>query len=182
MEKKNNPAKYFLQIMYAHTIAYWIAGIFALFAMNYKRYFSSEIISAFMKPVDAPIVALGPVLQIFRGLLIALILLPLRKVFFDEKYGLIKLGITVFGFSYLSTIGPGIGSFEGYIYTIIPWTYQIVGLPETVVYILLFIGILHISIKYEQRKIISILSIVFMAVIIFLGIMGYISAYYALQV
>ena len=86
--------------------------------MNYRDLFATDVISSFMKPVDEPIVVLGPVLQIFRGILLALVLLPLRKVFFEEKNGLMKLGVIILGLSLLSTIGPTMGSFEGYIYTI----------------------------------------------------------------
>ena len=104
-----------------------------------------------MKPVDEPIVVLGPVLQIFRGILLALVLVPLRKVFFEEKNGLMKLGVIILGLSLLSTIGPTMGSFEGYIYTKIPYMYQMLGYPEAILYVLLFIGILYVSISELNR-------------------------------
>jgi hypothetical protein len=176
MEKKFNVVQYFWQIVYAHTIAYFIAGLFAVAVVNYKELYSTDVISLFMHPVDTPIVALGPFLQIFRGILIALILLPLRKTFFEEKNGLLKLGLVIIGLSLLSTIGPTMGSFDGYIYTKIPYLYQILGYPEAIIYVLLFIGILHISIKYSHKKIIPILSIVFMVLISFFCIMGFITA------
>ena len=91
MEKKSNVVQYFWQVIYAHTIAYFIAGIFAVVVMNYRELYATEIISSFMLPVDTPIVALGPLLQVFRGIIIALVLLPLRKTFFEEKNGLLKL-------------------------------------------------------------------------------------------
>ena len=134
--------------------------------MNYRDLFATDVISSFMKPVDEPIVVLGPVLQIFRGILLALVLLPLRKVFFEEKNGLMKLGVIILGLSLLSTIGPTMGSFEGYIYTKIPYMYQM----------LLSIGILHVSIKYAHRRIITLLSILIMALICFLGIMSFVMA------
>jgi hypothetical protein len=173
MEKKSNIVWYFWQIIYAHTIAYFIAGIFVVVVMNYKELYSTEIISSFMRSVDTPIVALGPFLQIFRGIIIALILLPLRKTFFEEKNGLLKLGLIIFGLSLLSTIGPTMGSFDGYIYTKIPYMYQILGYPEAVIYVLLFIGILFISIKYAHRKIVTILSIAIIVLICLLSIMGF---------
>jgi hypothetical protein len=141
--------------------------------MNYRDLFATEVTASFMHPVDAPIVALGPFMQIFRGILLALILLPLRKTFFEEKHGLVKLGITIIGLSLLSTIGPTIGSFEGYIYTKIPYMYQIMGYPEAVLYVLLFTGILGLSTKYAHRKIITILSIAFVLLISLASIMGY---------
>jgi hypothetical protein len=178
MEKRSNIVKYFWQIIYAHTIAYFIAGLFALIVVNYRGLFATEILSSFMRSVDEPIVALGPVLQIFRGIMIALVLLPLRKIFFEEKNGLIKLGIIIIGLSLLSTIGPTMGSFEGYIYTKIPYMYQISGYPEAVIYVLLFIGILKVSIRYEYKKALAVLPIIIMALILLMGIMGYIISVY----
>ena len=176
MEKKHNLVQYFWQIIYAHTVAYFIAGIFAVVVINYKDLYATEIISAIMLPVSTPIVALGPLLQVFRGIILALVLLPLRKTFFEEKNGLLKLGLIIIGLSLLSTIGPTMGSFDGYIYTKVPFMYQILGYPEAVIYVLLFIGILSISIKYAQKKLITVLSIVFMVLISFMCIMGYIMA------
>jgi len=176
MEKKFNVVQYFYQIICAHIVAYFIAGIFALIVINYRELFSTEIISSFMRPVDAPIVALGPFLQIFRGIILALILLPLRKPFFEEKNGLLKLGLIIIGLSLLSTIGPTMGSFEGYIYTKIPYMYQILGYPEAIIYVLLFIGILSILIKFSHKKIITILSIIIMVLISLMSIVGYVMA------
>ena len=176
MEKKQGLVQYFWQITYAHTIAYFMAGIFAVLVINYRDLYATDVISSFMHPVDSPVVALGPVLQIFRGIILALILLPLRKTFFEEKNGLIKLGIIIIGLSLLSTIGPMMGSFDGYIYTKIPYMYQILGYPEAIVYVLLFIGILNISIKYAHKKIITVLSIIVMLLVGFMSIMGFITA------
>jgi hypothetical protein len=152
MKKKFNLVKYFWQIIYAHTIACFIAGIFALVVVNYRELYSTEIISLFIRSVDEPIVALGPSLQIFRGIIIGLIVLPLQKVFFEEKHGLIKLGMIIIALSLLSTIGPTMGSFEGYLYTKIPYMYQLLGYPEAILYVLLFIGILKVSIQFEHKK------------------------------
>ena len=176
MEEKQSLVKYFWQIIYAHTIAYFIAGIFAVLVINYRDLYATDVISSFMHPVDSPIVALGPFLQIFRGILLALILLPLRKTFFEEKHGLIELGIVIFGLSLLSTIGPTMGSFDGYIYSKVPYIYQILGYPEAIVYVLLFIGILAVSKKYEHKKIITVLSIVITVLISLMSIMGFLSA------
>ena len=176
MENKQGLLKYLWQITYAHAIAYFVAGIFAVFVVNYRDLYAMDVISSFMHSVDTPIVALGPVLQIFRGIIIALILLPLRRTFFEEKYGLIKLGIITIGLSLLSTIGPTMGSFEGYIYTKIPYMYQILGYPEAIIYVLLFIGILYVSKRCGQKKITAVLPIVLVVLVLFFGIMGFLSA------
>jgi hypothetical protein len=174
MMNKNtlNTVNYFWRITYSHTIAYFIAGVLAIGIMDYKTLFSLEFMS-FMRPIDAPIVALAPCLQIFRGILIALILLPLRKVFFEEKHGLIKLGLVMIGFSLLLTFAAAPGSFEGFVYTKIPVLYQIIGYPEAVVYISLFMLLLFVSKIYGHKKIVNILAIIFLLLIIFMSIMGF---------
>ena len=176
MEKKSNIVKFFWRVTYSHTIAYFIAGIFAVSVMNYREIFSSDAISSLMLPVDAPIVALGPLLQILRGIIIALILLPLRKTFFEEKHGLLKLGLIMIGFSLLSTFGPTLGSFEGYIYTKVSYLYQIFGYPEAIVYFSLFLLSLYFSQKYESKKIVTVLSIIAVVLISFMSIMGFLAA------
>ena len=167
-----NTVNHFWRITYSHTIAYFIAGVLAIGIMDYKNLFSLEFMS-FMRPIDAPIVALAPSLQIFRGIIIALILLPLRKIFFEEKHGLLKLGFVMIGFSLLSTFAAAPGSFEGFIYTRIPFLYQIIGYPEALVYFSLFILLLYISKKYGHKKIVNISAIVCMLLIIFMSVMGF---------
>ncbi|MBZ9570053.1 hypothetical protein KQY27_00600 [Methanobrevibacter sp. TMH8] len=163
-----------LRISYSHVIAYFVAGIFAVLVLGYQEHFLSEPLS-FMRPVDSAIVALGPSLQIFRGLFLSLILIPLRETFTKEKNGFIKLGILILGLSLFFTIGPTVGSFDGYIFTNIPFMYQILGYPEAFLYILLFISILWLSYK-KQKKWLDIIGIFAVAVICSLSIMGYLFA------
>jgi hypothetical protein len=174
MEKKTSLVKYFWQITYAHTIAYFIAGLFAVAFLNYGELFELEMFSGQVRSMDDPMVALGPGLQIFRGIILALIFLPLRKTFFDEKYGFLKLGLLIFGLSVVSTYAGGMGSFDGFIYNKLPIKHQVNGYPEAIIWILLFIGILAVSKKYEHKKIITVLSIIFTGLICLSSIMGFI--------
>lgn len=164
--------KFAWRIIASHTIAYFCAGIFAVLVMDYKNWFSEGAISSFMLPTDTPIVALGPALQIIRGLIMALVLLPLRRVFINEKYGFLKLWLLVLGLSVFSTYAAAMGSLDGFIYTNIPIVEQILGYPEAFLWVTLFVGILWVFYKFE-RKAINIAAIVLVGMIIFMGIMGY---------
>jgi len=171
MENKIAVKKYLWQMVYSHTIAYCFAGFIGLFV--YQELFDREIISSYLRSADDPIVALGPILQIFRGLIIGLVILPVRKVFFAEKNGLLKLGLIFIGLSLLSTIGPVISSFEGFIFMTIPLKYHFWGYPEAMIYVILFIGVLKLSIKFEHKKIINILSIMIILMIGLISILGF---------
>jgi hypothetical protein len=167
--------KFTWRITVAHTIAYFCAGIFALFLIDYKDWFSDGAISSFMLPTDTPIVALGPALQIIRGLIMAVVLLPLRKVFTDGNYGFLRLWLLILGLSVFSTFAAAMGSLDGFIYTNVPIIEQILGYPEALLWTTLFVGILWAFYKFE-KKAINIISIVIFVLIIFMSIMGYLEA------
>jgi hypothetical protein len=98
--------------------------------MDYAAEFSRE--GSNMVPTDEPIVALGPALQVIRGLLFAGVLYPFRRVFLDEPAGWLKLWGLFLGLAILGTSGPAPGSFEGMIFTRTPAMDQILGLWEAV--------------------------------------------------
>jgi hypothetical protein len=174
MNKKMDAVKLIWRITYAHTIAYAIAGVLMMFFMNYDEIWAMEIMS-FYRPIDDPILTIAIPLQIPRGVLIALFILPLRKAFFEENHGLWKLGLIVFGFAVISTIGAPWASYESYIYTLFPLSLQLKGYPEAVLYVSLFIGILHISQRFANKKVIDITAAIVLFLFSFLQILGFFS-------
>lgn len=176
--QNNENFKFAWRVIAAHIIAYSVAGIFAMNVFNYAELFSSGTMSLFMKPATDPIVALGPCLQIIRGLIMALVLLPVRKTFTEERYGFLKLGLLIFGLSVLSTFAAAFGSVDGFIYTKLSVMEQIVGYPEAILWIFLFISILWALYKFE-KKTISVIVIFLMILMVLMSTAGYV---YALQI
>lgn len=172
---------YIWTVTAAHTIAYFIAGIFAVLFMNYRGAYVSEALACFMRPVDSPLVALGPSFQLLRGVLIALILLPFRKSLFEEKSGWLKLALLVGGLSFLTTLGPTPGSFEGFIYTKLSVSYQFLGYPEALIYIFLF-SFFSVAWYKKPRKVFTVISIVLVFLIALMSFMGYLQATGVLKV
>jgi hypothetical protein len=123
---------FFGRVTACHIVTYTVAGILAYTLLDYATAFESETLSCFMKPTSSKWVALGPALQVFRGLVFAIALYPFRRVFLEEDRGWLKLWGLVFGLGILSTYGPSPGSIEGIIYTKIPPLDQIWGLREVV--------------------------------------------------
>ncbi|ADN02489.1 hypothetical protein [Spirochaeta thermophila] len=163
------------RVVSIHTIVYFIAGILALVFMNYKELFAGEMLSVFMRPVDSPWVAAGPALQVFRGILLACILYPFRKVFLEASYGWLTLWLLVLGLSFVSTIGPTVGSFEGFIYTKFPIPYHLLAIPEAVVYSFGFSYLLCAWYR-RPRRLWAVLSIVLVAFILLMSVMGVLSS------
>jgi hypothetical protein len=181
MENKKFFWKFIWKVSSSHMISYFIAGVLAFYFMNYREHYASESLSHLMRPTDSPWVAIGPALQLFRGALIAFVLYPFRKVFLEDRSGFLKLAWLVFGISFLSTIGPTPGSFEGYLYTILPVQYHLLGIPETIIYVGLF-SFMVVFWNKSDRKLFTGLSIAAIVLIIFMSTMGFLKAIGTLKV
>lgn len=171
--QKNEVITFIWRVVSTHTIAYFIAGIFAVFFMHYKERFAADIISTIMRPFDSPWVAVGAGLQIFRGTIIALVLLPFKEILISRN-GWIKLAGLILGLSYISTIGPTFGSFEGYIFTKIPLQYHLLGIPEALSYIFFFTISFYLWYK-KPNKAWNIISTIFIVLIVLMSFLGYLS-------
>lgn len=162
---------FFWRITSAHIITYFLAGVFAYQFLNYKELFQTFPFSAFMKPVDSPIIAAGPILQIIRGFIFSIALWSFRDIFLNTKYGWLKLWGLLLGLSILSTAAAAPGSVEGFIYTTIPVEKQVVGYLEVMPQTLLFSLIVYYWYKQSNRTW-QILSIVLVSIIFLMSIMG----------
>ena len=147
IRQPESPKTFVWRICSAHVIAYFTAGVFALLFLDYRTHFSSESLA---------------------------LLMPVRG-FLYGKNGFLKLAWLVLGLSFISTIGPTPGSFDGYIYTILPVQYHLGGIPEAVLYTALFAGILAFWHKSGKRYVTT-LSIVLVAVIVLFSVMGFLGA------
>ena len=133
-----------LRVTSSHVVTYFLAGLAAVFLLDYRGQFLSETLGCYMLPVDAPLVALGPAFQVVRGLIAAAVLYPFRRVFLDPPRGWLLLWALVVGLSVLSSTGPAPGSVEGFIYTKVPIAQQVRGyfevLPQTLAFSVLVVA------------------------------------------
>jgi hypothetical protein len=123
--------RFFVRVTACHMVTYFVAGVLAFYLADYKTAFASENLACYMLPTSSKWVTLGPLLQVFRGLVFALALFPFRRVFLEERGGWLKLWGLLVGLAILSTAGPAPGSIEGMIYTKLPVVRQVLGLHET---------------------------------------------------
>lgn len=168
--KQNSRRSFYWRVTSAHTISYFIAGIFALTVLKYDEIFNSGALE-FMRPTDSPWVAAGAGLQIIRGLFLGLILYPFLPIFLNTKNGWFKFWILTIGLSALFTFSAATGSFEGIIYTNLPLIDHFFGLPELLLYNSLFTLFLWFWYK-QPGKILNIVSIVLVVAILLMSFMG----------
>ena len=172
--KNEENFKFVWRIIVAHTIAYFIAALFSMKLYN-QEWFINGTLSQIMRPTTAPIGALALCLQSIRGGIMALVLLPVRKMFTGEKYGFLKLGILIFALSVLSTFAAAQGSIDGFIYSKLSLMEHLIGYPVAFLWIFIFNAILWLFYKYE-KKTLNMIAVVLFVLINLISVAAYITA------
>lgn len=162
------------RVVATHVLTYFVVGLAALFLLDYRELYRDTELRFIMRPTESPIVALGPVLQIVRGLLFGVVLWPFATRILEPR-GAFALWGLLLGLAVLGTAGPSPGSLEGLIFTTIPLPVQLVGLPEVIVQTGLLAGGLVWWCRQPARwkDIAAAVGIVLVAV---MSVLGYLAA------
>ena len=161
-----------LKTITAHTVTYFFMGLAALVLLDYTTRFADPDVRLLMRQTDDPWVAAGPLLQPLRGLLFALAFYPLRGALFGRNDGGLTLWLVLVVVGILSTFGPAPGSVEGLIYTRLPWSFQLVGLPEVLAQSLLFALLLHYWVNHPEKRWLTVLLSVLLLLTLALAAAG----------
>jgi hypothetical protein len=124
-----------------HTITYFVMGLLAFHLLHYADFINQP--NSGMRPITDPRVILGAPLQVFRGVLFALVFYPFREVLFGRRNGWLLIALILIGVGILGTFAAPGGSFEGFIYSTIPISLQLRGYLEVVPQALLLSGLLY---------------------------------------
>ncbi len=82
--KKDSFLLFSWRVTSLHMLAYFIAGILALVFIDYETFFATDSLALLMKPINSPIVAFGPFLQIILGFAMSIFLYPFRSIFLGK--------------------------------------------------------------------------------------------------
>ncbi len=126
----------------AHTVTYFVIGVLAFFVFDYPHLYAETELRFLMRPTSDPVVMAGSLFQPIRGLLFGALLFMLRETFFAVRWGWLRLWLVLVVVGIIGPPGPAPGSLEGMIFTKIPLSVQLKGLPEVVLQTLVFSRIL----------------------------------------
>ena len=135
-----------------HTVTYTVMGLLAVTFLDYRTAFEAPVTREFMRPVDDPVVALGPALQCIRGVLFALAFYPLREIVFGRAGGWRIMWMLLVVLGILAPFAAAPGSVEGLLYTKLPLRLQLSGWLEIVTQALLLSVILHHWVTHPEKR------------------------------
>lgn len=165
-----------LKTVVVHTVTYFIIGLLAFTLLDYPTKFAEAGLSAYMRSIDDPLVAAGPLFQPVRGILFAIAFYLLRDVFFAKKNGWLIMWIVLVLLGILSTFGPTPGSIEGLIYTTLPVGKQLLLLSEILAQSFLLSVLLFSWVKNPRQRWIGWVLAALFIIVLFLSTMGFLAA------
>lgn len=159
----------------AHMAAYLIAGALCSYLMNYEQLLTTGNLALIMRQFDSPMVPLGLILQLVNAVPIALVLYFFREKFLQNKNGWKYLFLLMVVFSLFPPQAPAVGTFEGYLYTKFTIREHLLGLPETLLYSLLFS---HFLFRWYQKpkRVYSQAGVGLLIMVSLMSILGYLDA------
>jgi hypothetical protein len=155
-----------------HTVTYFIAGLLALAIFDYGSRFADPQVAAYMRQIDHPLVAAGPLFQPIRGALFGLVFYLTRESWMNKKRGWLVLWAMLGVIGIVSTFGPAPGSIEGLIYTTWGVEQILYGYPEVVVQSLLLAVGVWLWVKYSDKRWLTWLMLGCFVIALLLPVMG----------
>jgi hypothetical protein len=154
-----------------HTVTYFLTGLLAFTVFDYAGRFAEPAVAHFMRQADDPWVASGPLFQVVRGALFGAVFYPLREIVFARKNGWLILWLVLVVVGIVAPFGAAPSSIEGIVYTVLPMSFHVVGLPEVLTQALLLSFISHYWVNHPDKKWLSwTLGVAFALVLLMSGL------------
>jgi hypothetical protein len=126
-----------IKTVITHTVTYFVMGVSAYLVFDYPRLYAETSFKYIMRQTTESLVMAGPLFQPVRGLIFGTAFFILRRSFFGQDRGWLRMWAVLVCLSILGTFGPTPASVEGMIYTTLPLPLHLIALPEVLLQALL---------------------------------------------
>jgi hypothetical protein len=171
-----------LKAMLVHMVTYFVIGFISFSLFDYSARYADPLLGNYMRQTTHPLIAAGPLFQVFRGLLFGLVFFLLREIYFKQKNGWLPIWLTLLILGIFSTFGPSPSSIEGVLYTNVPVYFHLIGLPEVVVQSFLLAYLTHFWVTHPEKKWLGWVFGIAFAIVVLMSTMGILAALSILKV
>lgn len=141
-------AVFVARVVVIHVLSYLVAGAVFSALLDYQRLFQQPVIRDYMLPFGSASLLLSLALQVVRGAVLGLVLVPFRAVLVATRWGWLQLWLLIVGVGIVSTPAAAPSSIEAVIYTRLPLWYHAIGLPEILCQTLIFSWLVHLYLRH----------------------------------
>lgn len=165
--------RFVVSAAFSHLVTYLLVGLLASRALNYAEILERPVIGDYYLPFGSVNLVASTVLQLLRGVMFGVVLLPLRSVLTASRWGWLWLWSVFVVIGIFGTPAAAPSSFEGLLYTRLPWWFHAVGLPEMLLQTLAFSVLVHRTLRAKAhppaRRTRELIDALAVACIAFLG-------------
>jgi hypothetical protein len=158
------------RMIVAHFLTYFLFGLlFYVSGLNviaYYEQFPEPLVNALYRETSSLLVTVGPLFQLLRGSIFALALYPFRTSFLERKLGWLYLWGLLLAFAILAPASAAPSSIEGFVYTNLPLSFHLLGLPEIVLQTLAFSGLFVLWERHPVKGLTIPLVVVFFVILL----------------
>lgn len=124
------PLRFVASAALSHVVTYLVVGLLASRALDYAEILGRPVIGDYYLPYGSGDLVVSTTLQLLRGALFGVVLLPFRGVLAASRWGWLWLWAVLVVIGILGTPAAAPSSFEGLLYTRLPLWFHALGLPE----------------------------------------------------
>jgi hypothetical protein len=155
-----------------HTVTYFIMGILASAILGYATLYANTSLNLLMRQITDRLVMAGPLFQPIRGVLFGFVFYLLREIVFRKKNGWLVLWMVLLVIGVIGTFGPTPGSLEGMIYTVLPLSIHLKGLPELILQSLFLSAVLFYWVNHPEKRWLNWVMGIAVFVVLLLPVLG----------
>jgi len=151
--RRKQALSFLVTVTIFHVVTYFIFGFIASSLFRYKELFELPVIGDYYRPFGSVSTVLGPLIQILRGVIFGLALLPFRTVIRESRHSWLFIWGLFVGIGILGTPAAAPSSIEGMVYSKLPLWFHAIGIPEIGLQTLVFS--LLVFNKFSDKKPVS---------------------------
>ncbi len=165
-EKTKTALLFILSVTIYQVVTYFAAGFVASSLLDYQNIFLLPVIKDYYRPFGSVEIYIGPLLQLVRGMLFGLVLLPLRGFLKAQALGWLWLWLLFIGIGILGTPAAAPASMEGVIYSKLPLWFHLIGLPEIGLQTLVFSFLVHRNLRSKDHPLPKVIQTMLQALVL----------------
>jgi hypothetical protein len=161
------------RLIVAHFLTYFALGLlFYVIGLNVMVYYEQHpqpLVNALFRDTSSLLVSAGPLFQLLRGFIFALVLYPFRTIFLERKLGWLYLWAIFLAFAIFAPASAAPGSIEGFVYTNLPISFHLIYLPEIILQTLAFSWLFVVWERHPGKKLTIPLVVIFFLILLING-------------
>ncbi len=125
--------RFIAEVTFIHLVTYILCSLVFSVLIGYEKLYAMDVANTFMSPFGGGRTLIMPLVQILRGILFGVVLLWLKPLWENGRFGWVKIWGILLLLGLVNPFLPAPASIQGLTLTQLPFSFQMALLPEVLV-------------------------------------------------